>query len=267
MSFLLALCIYIRLLHAPHTRSHAQYERSACSIDADNYPCENGGNCTDPGYWGTFDCACPDGVIGERCEIVTDACFFSPCLNGGSCNATGDGDFDFTCSCGPRYTGETCDERIECEDNCFNGATCNDDDLPLSCVCAEGFVGAQCKYLEGCVASPCENGGTCVTLDDGGFLCLCTRGWVNSMCQTSYVLIFGVGGTAFSVLAACIGFYVRIRWYRKVTEDATFLREWLLKQELSKPDSAESPVIFSTNNLPPRCVRVFSCTEFSIFQR
>ncbi|XP_033125960.1 neurogenic locus notch homolog protein 2-like [Anneissia japonica] len=113
-------------------------------------PCENGGSCQ-PAIDGGIKCACPAGTSGNRCEnSVTDACFFSPCLNGGSCSEfKGFPD----CSCTDGHTGRFCE--ITVNDTCQNGTK------PVSCLFDPCHVAscpahpdARCKsnYCGGCNA-------------------------------------------------------------------------------------------------------------------
>ncbi|XDV52911.1 hypothetical protein PO909_021553 [Leuciscus waleckii] len=85
-------------------------------------------------------CRCPDGFTGDYCETEVDLCYSGPCQNNGKCRSREGG---FTCECPQDFTGE------RCEVNTRSGR---------------------------CVPGVCKNGGRCVDLLVGGFLCQCPDG-------------------------------------------------------------------------------------------
>ncbi|XP_073724829.1 cadherin EGF LAG seven-pass G-type receptor 1 [Misgurnus anguillicaudatus] len=85
-------------------------------------------------------CRCPDGFTGDYCETEVDLCYSGPCQNNGKCRSREGG---YTCECPQDFTGE------RCEVNTRSGR---------------------------CVAGVCKNGGRCVDLLVGGFLCQCPDG-------------------------------------------------------------------------------------------
>ena len=111
-------------------------------------PCENGGSCTDcvPTVLGRvvvitdgapgeitdgdtcpvgFNCACPEGFFGDRCEVDVDYCMSFPCQNNGTCHDVMGGP-GYSCRCLAGYTGLDCEAEVdECEPQpCMNGGTC-----------------------------------------------------------------------------------------------------------------------------------------------
>ncbi|KAJ8392025.1 hypothetical protein AAFF_G00083350 [Aldrovandia affinis] len=85
-------------------------------------------------------CRCPPGFTGDYCETEIDLCYSGPCLNNGRCRSREGG---YTCECQEDFTGD------HCEVNARSGR---------------------------CVPGVCKNGGKCVDLLVGGFMCQCPAG-------------------------------------------------------------------------------------------
>uniref|UniRef100_A0AAY4D3X6 Cadherin EGF LAG seven-pass G-type receptor 1 n=1 Tax=Denticeps clupeoides TaxID=299321 RepID=A0AAY4D3X6_9TELE len=85
-------------------------------------------------------CRCPAGFTGDYCETEIDLCYSGPCRNNGRCRSREGG---YSCECQEDFTGE------HCEVNARSGR---------------------------CVPGVCKNGGTCVDLLVGGFMCQCPAG-------------------------------------------------------------------------------------------
>ncbi|XP_022527058.2 cadherin EGF LAG seven-pass G-type receptor 1 isoform X3 [Astyanax mexicanus] len=85
-------------------------------------------------------CRCPAGFTGDYCETEIDLCYSGPCRNNGRCRSREGG---YTCECLEDFTGE------HCEVNSRSGR---------------------------CVPGVCKNGGKCVDLLVGGFICQCPSG-------------------------------------------------------------------------------------------
>ncbi|XP_026579671.1 basement membrane-specific heparan sulfate proteoglycan core protein-like, partial [Pseudonaja textilis] len=74
----------------------------ADSSPCDRRPCQNGGQCLLTGEY-EFQCLCPDGFTGERCEVPEAHCqLHHPCLNGGICKGT-------ACLCRQGFSGLYCE--------------------------------------------------------------------------------------------------------------------------------------------------------------
>ncbi|XP_048865233.1 cadherin EGF LAG seven-pass G-type receptor 1-like isoform X2 [Brienomyrus brachyistius] len=85
-------------------------------------------------------CRCPAGFTGTYCETEIDLCYSGPCRNNGLCRSREGG---YTCECLEDFTGE------HCEVDARSGR---------------------------CVPGVCKNGGRCVDLLVGGFMCQCAPG-------------------------------------------------------------------------------------------
>ncbi|XP_058272722.1 cadherin EGF LAG seven-pass G-type receptor 1 isoform X1 [Hemibagrus wyckioides] len=85
-------------------------------------------------------CRCPAGFTGDYCETEIDLCYSGPCRNNGRCRSREGG---YTCECLEDFTGE------HCEVNARSGR---------------------------CIPGVCKNGGKCVDLLVGGFICQCPSG-------------------------------------------------------------------------------------------
>uniref|UniRef100_A0A8C9VE66 Cadherin EGF LAG seven-pass G-type receptor 1 n=1 Tax=Scleropages formosus TaxID=113540 RepID=A0A8C9VE66_SCLFO len=85
-------------------------------------------------------CRCPPGFTGDYCETEIDLCYSGPCRNNGKCRGREGG---YTCECLEDFTGE------HCEVDARSGR---------------------------CVPGVCKNGGKCVDLLVGGFMCQCPKG-------------------------------------------------------------------------------------------
>ncbi|XP_014651573.1 PREDICTED: delta-like protein 3 [Ceratotherium simum simum] len=127
----------------------------------DGNPCANGGSCSETP--GSFECACPRGFYGLRCEVSGVTCADGPCFNGGLCVGGADPDSAYICHCPPGFQGSNCEKRVDrCSlQPCRNGGLCLDLGHALRCRCRAGFAGPRCEHdLEDCAGRACANGGT-----------------------------------------------------------------------------------------------------------
>ncbi|CAF3431133.1 unnamed protein product [Rotaria socialis] len=112
-------------------------------------------------------------------------------------------DFDRgKCVCNIGWNGDFCQMNInECElgNNCSKENSICEDHLDgyYTCKCQQGFTGQFCETnIDECASSPCANNGTCTDLIDG-YLCNCTKEYINSNCSKS------IDATCFGQLHSC----------------------------------------------------------------
>lgn len=143
-----------KLLEVQSNLTISQITSDPCSLK----PCQNGATCNknihitqdiavlessrlifvSPQYAEVFNCSCPAGFTGTRCEYDIDECLENPCENGGSCYNSPGG---------------------------------------FLCHCSEGFSGLHCSIVDNeCQRVVCSNGGTCWNIQ-GGFFCDCRPGY------------------------------------------------------------------------------------------
>lgn len=91
-------------------------------------------------------CECPDGFLGEKCQIALDPCHNIDCLNGGTCRPSPMGN-GFICLCADNYYGEFCEERSDlCASfPCKNDAKCKNYMTSYLCICTSHYYGEHCE--------------------------------------------------------------------------------------------------------------------------
>lgn len=89
---------------------------------------------------------------------------------------------------------------------CFNGGTCKSVQGGLgqyTCNCADGYAGDNCQRKKNACddkATPCLNGGICVSLDDKNFVCNCPKEYEGKYCESKRSMGVGSIGTPLSPL-------------------------------------------------------------------
>ncbi|XP_076399123.1 delta-like protein 3 [Peromyscus maniculatus bairdii] len=149
----------------------------------DGNPCANGGSCSETS--GSFECTCPRGFYGLRCEVSGVTCADGPCFNGGLCVGGEEPDSAYVCHCPPGFQGSNCEKRVDrCSPQpCQNGGLCLDLGHALRCRCRAGFAGPRCEHhLDDCAGRACANGGTCVE-GGGARRCSCALGFGGRDCR------------------------------------------------------------------------------------
>ncbi|KAJ8297576.1 hypothetical protein KUTeg_024107 [Tegillarca granosa] len=129
-----------------------------------------------------YQCICNDGWQGKYCNIDTNYCSkYKPCLNNGTCIS--DDNKNFTCSCQPGYTGETCNMQLCFPRYCRNNGECQNTTSNPICNCKEGYYGDRCQYkISTCDEIVCSHNGSCY-IGNYGAMCACTSGYSGIFCE------------------------------------------------------------------------------------
>lgn len=151
-----------------------------CDINHDDcYPgaCHNNGTCID--RVGGFECKCPAGFVGPRCEGDINECLSNPCNPFGTLDCVQLVN-NYHCNCKPGYMGKQCETKVNfCEHSpCLNGGVCSALENRHTCHCNEGYFGTNCEFFgrNGCDPNPCSNRGTCIPLEGDNYRCECRSG-------------------------------------------------------------------------------------------
>ncbi|CAF4549618.1 unnamed protein product [Rotaria sp. Silwood1] len=166
-------------------------------------PCLNNGTCYEQitnssfnvtGSYLGYVCICNQTLYsGVRCENIIPPCPInpaipSPCLNGGTCVPSADGQ-TYNCFCAYPYTGINCDQMIDpCIPNpCAPNGQCylNLATSSFTCVCINStYTGPLCQNLTNpCLSSPCFNGSTCVQ-NGISLICECPPNRTGIYCES-----------------------------------------------------------------------------------
>lgn len=122
-------------------------------------------------------CECNYGLAGEDCDIPS-------CLGEGSisCGDHGTCGDDGLCVCEGDFVGYMCDLMHQDPTPCANGTVINS-----TCVCSNGWTGADCSQPVSCVNGTVVNS-----------TCVCSQGWTGSSCSvpacTGLCGLYGVCG-------------------------------------------------------------------------
>lgn len=162
-----------------------------------------------PGSDTGFNCRCfgPADDFNDDCDNCDAASGAFPLPDRSACNCTDQyATYDYvvqrmcvcglgrymnatgSCVCTDGFAGPTCKINInDCVASpCQNGGTCQDKINAYKCVCAAGYNGTDCSInIDECAKLPCKNGGTCV---DGinSYVCSCVGGYSGANCTTAY---------------------------------------------------------------------------------
>nr|XP_022288701.1 sushi, von Willebrand factor type A, EGF and pentraxin domain-containing protein 1-like isoform X2 [Crassostrea virginica] len=94
-----------------------------------------------------------------------------------------------------------CDSVNECESNPCNGHQCINRVKGYVCQCNNGYSGKNCEVKpDYCKHEPCQNGATCVTMENGNYTCSCKKGFKGIRCENNIV---NGGWSAWSPFTEC----------------------------------------------------------------
>ncbi|XP_041474645.1 fibropellin-1-like [Lytechinus variegatus] len=159
----------------------SDYSANCVVVDpCSSAPCLNGGACAQ-GQGTSYYCTCPSGYSGQNCEEIVSTCQ-------GRCGGRGIGGCWCDSSC--RNLGDCCEDyNAYCQlDGCLsspcqNGGTCINNAGSYSCECLYGFSGFNCEDFDACSSAPCLNGGVCTDGEGSSYDCSCMNGYYGDFCQ------------------------------------------------------------------------------------
>ncbi|XP_035829090.1 protein jagged-1a-like [Aplysia californica] len=142
--------------------------------------CFNGGSCVNARFADKnheeieYECRCPAGFTGLRCERERDECTPNPCEHG-TCVDLPTG---FRCLCDHGFEGDRCNKMKDfcAEQPCFPNVSCSSETGGFRCgPCPPGYTGngIRCVGLSPCTERPCFPGVVCSNLPSSrlGYVC------------------------------------------------------------------------------------------------
>ena len=162
--------------------------------DCQPNPCLNGGTCTDE--VNSYSCNCAStGFTGVACGRPINM----TCVRDSKDATITEHAYMISvssfsvCQCDDGFSGLFCENHYQ---PCLS-AGCNVDGtlecFPTSCVCKDGYHGDKCDSpddddssgfaIDDCEVFSCQNGGTCIELQDGTKFCRCPPEWGGDDCS------------------------------------------------------------------------------------
>ncbi|XP_067134572.1 protein jagged-1-like [Centruroides vittatus] len=174
----------------PEVISTSEPNDDACNPN----PCQNGGICKINKHE-RFECKCPKGTKGKRCERVDwckvlrdDGTTGKSYCNRGEAKCVSQRDGNFSCKCYNRkkefnYEIGKCKSRDMCSPNpCQHGGICSTSGNQAHCECPEGAYGRYCERVNWCFIKM-ENGKSGADYcDQGEAKCVENRRMQNFTC-------------------------------------------------------------------------------------
>ena len=118
---------------------NANYDISGCVTN-----CSNNGLCKLQTKIQQYSCECNGGFSGKSCQIDSNPCSQSPCLNNGVCTSNST---TFSCACKTSYSGNNCEieENICANHTCGGNGYCFRNGTQPACRCFSGYSGNECE--------------------------------------------------------------------------------------------------------------------------
>nr|AKR17060.1 euphy [Fimbriaphyllia ancora] len=141
-----------------------------------------------------------DAVYKGHWANCVNPCTNNPCMNGGTCQVTGDD--SYSCQCPEGYIGDNCEKRIPCppdkrtddaQGRCcvfpfkyglksFTACTKYGHNR-LWCSLDAFYRGRWANCVNPCTNNPCMNGGTCQVTGNDSYSCQCPEGYIGDNCE------------------------------------------------------------------------------------
>jgi jagged-like protein len=158
--FLINDCLPSLFFNHHHSTHHQPIDKYVQNLNycGTHTPCLYGGTCHHLGGE-KFNCSCPEGLSGRRCEIIVDPCATSPCKNGATCTVKDPSALNVTKKAEiiPRnYRGRSSamGAPVSVRPVLATIGTSAENETNYVCTCASGFTGQQCeqgKYHKKCL--------------------------------------------------------------------------------------------------------------------